>query len=157
MIDTTKVTDRRQLRFTSMQDIVDDVARLDEDTRTTGNWTAAQIVQHLAKMINYSIDGFPRRGSLPVRLLGRMMRKRALSAPLPAGYSFPRKFHFLTPDADVTLVTALRFMRETIGRLQLEKMTAPSPILGRLNPEQWEQMHCRHAEMHFSFMHPAQK
>ena len=21
--------------------------------------------------------------------------------------------------------------------------------------EQWEQLHCRHAEMHFSFMHPA--
>jgi hypothetical protein len=33
-------------------------------------------------------------------------------------------------------------------------MTATSPVLGRLSHEQWVQFHCRHAEMHFSFMHP---
>ncbi len=52
MIETKKVTDRRTLSFRSLDDIQADVEALDGSAiRTTGNWTAAQIVQHVTDVI----------------------------------------------------------------------------------------------------------
>lgn len=155
MVDTRRVKDRRRLHFDSMQDLVDDVLHLDgARATTTGNWSAAQIVQHVAKLINFSIDGFPAKAPLVIRLVGRLLRNRALSKTLPAGFRFPSKFTFLEPDADVEWEDAVTYLRETIGRLQNERMEARSPVLGPMTHEEWERLHCRHAEMHFSFIHP---
>jgi hypothetical protein len=71
------------------------------------------------------------------------------------GLKFPRKFAFLAPHAAVTWEDAVEYIGQTIARLRSDRMTKPSPLLGRLSHEQWVQLHCRHAEMHFSFMHPA--
>lgn len=158
MVRTARIKDRRDVHFSSMSEILDDVEYLasGDPPRTTGNWTPGQIVQHVAKLVNYSIDGFPvPKASLPFRILGRMMRRRALENPLRPGFSFPRKFTFLAPDDGVTWDEAVGYMNETVARLSGHRMSAPSPVLGRLTHEQWEQLHCRHAEMHFSFMHPA--
>jgi hypothetical protein len=158
MVKTQSVTDRRELRFSSLQDILDDVEYLasGDPPRTTGNWTGGQIVKHVAMLINFSIDGFPEpRAPLPMRLLGRLVRKNALVNPMRAGVGLPRRFDFLAPSPSVTWEEAVEYMSETMARLSDRRMTAPSPILGRLTHEQWEQLHCRHAEMHFSFMHPA--
>ena len=152
---TGRVKDRRPLRFESLQGIVDDVLAIDGDrVRTTGNWTAPQIVQHVAKLINFSIDGFPARASIGLRFLGRRIRRRALTKPWKPGLNFPRRFSFLEPDDKITWDDAVTFLRESVGRLQYEKMEAASPVLGPLSPDEWELVHCRHAEMHFSFMHP---
>jgi hypothetical protein len=139
MVKTSRVTDRRELQFSSMPDILDDVEYLasGDPPRTTGNWSGGQIVQ------------------LPMRILGRMMRKRALADPMRAGIRFPRKWTFLAPDGAIIWEDAVEYLSESMTRLGTERMTAPSPILGKLSHEQWEQLHCRHAEMHFSFMHPA--
>jgi hypothetical protein len=61
MVKTSRVTDRRELQFSSMPDILDDVEYLasGDPPRTTGNWSGGQIVQHVAMLINFSIDGFP--------------------------------------------------------------------------------------------------
>ncbi|MHC4102643.1 MAG: DUF1569 domain-containing protein [Planctomycetota bacterium] len=158
MVKTSKVTDRRELQFSSMPDILEDVAYLasGDPPRTTGNWSGGQIVQHVAMLINLSIDGFPApRLALPMRILGRLVRKRALVNSMSAGIRFPRKWAFLAPDGAITWEDAVEYMNETMSRLGTDRMTAPSPILGKLSHEQWEQLHCRHAEMHFSFMHPA--
>lgn len=155
MIRTGRVKDRRTLHFESMQDIVDDVLRLDgKPVRTSGNWSAPQIVQHVAKLINFSIDGFPAKAPVALRIAGRLLRNRSLSRTLPAGFRFPGRFTFLAPDEDITWDEAVTYLRETIGRLQYERMSAPSPVLGPLTHEEWERLHCRHAEMHFSFMQP---
>ncbi len=158
MIKTAKVSERRQLQFSSMQDILADVEYLDsgDPPRTTGNWTAAQIVQHVAKLIDYSIDGFPvPKAAIPMRILGRLMRNAAITKPLRPGIKFSKKFSFLSPDREVAWDDAAQQLRQAIGRLDSDRMTKRSPIFGKLSPEQWEQLHCRHAEMHFSFMHPA--
>ena len=158
MVRTSRVTDRRGLHFTSMHDILDDVEYLDsgDPPRTTGNWSGGQIVHHVATFIDFSIDGFPvPRPALPIRLLGRLIRKRALSHPIRSGYRLPRKFALLAPGPGITWEDAVEHMSETVARLRTERMTASSPLLGRLTHEQWEQFHCRHAELHFSFMHPA--
>ena len=158
MVKTPKVTDRRELHFPSMPDILDDVEYLasGDPPRTTGNWTGGQIVKHVAMLINFSIDGFPvPKAPLPYRIVGRLKRKRALVEPLGAGLAFPRNFGFLAPSAGVTWEEAVEYLSETMARPSRERMATPHPLLGKLTHEQWEQFHCRHAEMHFSFMHPA--
>jgi hypothetical protein len=158
MVKTPRVTDRRELHFSSMQDILDDVEYLasGDPPRTTGNWKGGQIVKHVAMLITLSIDGFPvAKAPLLMRVVGRLTRKRALAGPLRAGLNFPRNFDFLAPSAGITWEEAVEYMNETMVRLRDERMTAPHPFLGKVTHEQWEQFHCRHAEMHFSFMHPA--
>lgn len=153
MIDTRKVSERRTLSFASMKDILDDVTYLDsgDPPRATGNWTAAQIVQHVGTLIAFSIDGFPGRAPLHLALLGRLMKKRAMAGAAPPGF---RTFDFLEPDRGVAWEEAVAFLGRTIGRLDRERMRATSPIFGRLSHEQWVALHCRHAELHFSFIHP---
>ena len=59
-IDTTKVTGRRTLHFNSLDEIAADVEMLTKarEIKTLGNWSAGQVVQHVATTMNKSIDGF---------------------------------------------------------------------------------------------------
>ena len=158
MINTARVTDRRELHFDSLAEIMADVEYLDsgDPPRTIGNWTPAQGVQHVTKIMNYSMDGFPvSKVGLSMRVLGRLMRKSALTKPLRAGYMFPRNFKFLAPDPHLSWEEAVDDLRAAIQRCGSKRMAMPSPILGSLTHEQWEQFHCRHAELHFSFIRPA--
>jgi hypothetical protein len=155
MIKTVKVTDRRPLRFSTLPEVLADVERLDAggSLSATGNWTPAQIVQHVTKLIKCSFDGFPvPRAALPLRVVGRLLRNRALSKAMRPGFKLPGKFSFLAPDEQIAWDDAVRDLRETLARLDGERMTVASPVLGPLNHEQWEQLHCRHAEMHLSFV-----
>ena len=158
MINTARVTDRRELHFDSLAEIMADVEYLDsgDPPRAIGNWTPAQIVQHVTKFMSYSMDGFPvPKLGLPMRVLGRLMRKSALTKPMRPGYMFPKNFKFLAPDPHVSWEEAVDDLRAAIQRCGSQRMAEPSPILGSLTPEQWEQLHCRHAELHFSFIRPA--
>jgi hypothetical protein len=157
MVKTSAVRDRRELHFSSMPDIQTDVEYLDsgDPPRTSGNWTAGQVVEHVAKMIQLSIDGFPRvKLALPLRILGRLLRGRILRDPLRSGLKFPQRFDFLAPTPGITWEEAVEYFNGIMGRLATEKMTGVSPVLGRLSHEQWVCFHCRHAEMHLSFLHP---
>src|ERR1700744_3708268 len=72
---------RRQLAFDRLQDVAADVqALLDRGHRTVGKWSLAQICNHLAASIGYSIDGFPGRSApwLFRQTLGRLLRRRML-------------------------------------------------------------------------------
>ena len=156
MIDTKKVTDRRRLSFRSLDDIQADVEALDGSAiRTTGNWTAAQIVQHVTDVITLSVDGFGFKVALPLRVLGRSLRSQALSKPMRPGFNVPPAMRARLPSDHLAFEQAVASLRETIGRAKSERMTKASPLLGALTHEQWVQFHCRHAEMHLSFIHPA--
>ena len=57
---------------------------------------------------------------------------------------------------DVTWEDAMKRLRTEVGRARdAGRMTRPSPILGRMSHNDWVRLPCRHAELHFSFMHPA--
>ena len=158
MSRTQDITDRRKLHFTTMGDILDDVEYLaaGDPPRSAGNWTSAQIVQHLATVIDCSIEGFQGvKAPLPIRLVCRLIRKRILTAPMKPGLKLPPKFTFLVPESRSTWEEAVDRFRLVATKLGTQQMTQRSPALGKLSHEQWVQLHCRHAEMHFSFMHPA--
>ena len=156
MVRTRTVNDRRALAFRTLDDLLADAEALGSgEIRTSGNWTPAQIVEHVGRLIACSVDGFPKRGSPLIRLVARLMKKRVLTRPLPAGYPLPGRFAFLEPAPDATWPEAMEQLRRAVERAGSERMSRPSPILGAMTHEDWVQFHCRHAEMHFSFMHPA--
>ena len=158
MINTRKVTDRRLLHFSTMNEILEDVEYLaaGDPPRAAGNWTPAQVVDHVAKIIRFAVDGFPMpKAALPIRILGRLLRQRALTRPMQPGFRLPKKFQFMAPDPGVTWDDAVDRLRAAIERAGSQRMKHPSPVLGKLAHEQWELLHCRHAELHLSFLHPA--
>ncbi len=157
MIQTSKVSDRRTLSFQSLDDILADAEALAAgDIRTMGNWTSGQIVDHVAALIELSIDGFTMKAPLPLRIFGRLMRNMALNKPMRPGFKMPKKFAAMAPRPDVQWDAALARLRSVGQRVRDgEQMQHPSPMLGRMSHEDWVKLHCRHAELHFSFMHPA--
>lgn len=150
--------DRRALRFGRMSDILADAEALaaSGDIRAAGNWSPGQVVHHVTAMIRNSIDGFdPPKASLAFRLVGSMLRSRSLNRGFPAGLKVPKTFRSIIPPPDVPFDDALAELRVVVGRIENgERMTQPSPVLGDLVHEEWIQLHCRHAELHFSFLHP---
>jgi hypothetical protein len=158
-VKTSKVMDRRQLRFGRMEEILRDAQNLatngPEKIRAVGNWTPAQVVYHVAVWVKGSIDGFDFRAPLLMRVIGRMIKSSALNKPLRPGFKIQGKMQTTAPPEHITWEYALSLLKAQIDRIQRgDRMRVPSPMFGELSHEEWIQLHCRHAEMHFSFLHP---
>lgn len=164
-IDIAKVQSRRQLRFESLNDIAAEVERLAtaNEVRALGNWSNGQVLLHLASTMNYSIDGFPEfappalRPIVPVfRLFMRLfLKRRFLTQTMPAGFKLPaRAANLLPPPTDWP--TGLAAFRDAFGRQQKQSPGAAHPALSRLTPSEWERLHCRHSELHLSFLVPVE-
>jgi hypothetical protein len=154
-IDTSKVENRRQLHFHTVGDILADVEQLNKGKiKTLGNWSSGQVLKHLTSVMNGSIDGFPFRLGWPLRLLGRMVRNRVLTKGMTPGFQLKNEAAnaFLPPAT--SWEDGLALFRQAIQRQQAETKREPSPFFGTMTREQWEQLHCRHAELHLSFLVP---
>lgn len=152
---TTNTAERRTLRFGSMDDLLADIEALDErgEVQSAGHWTAAQNVEHVARFIDASVDGTDAKASLALRLLGPFVKKSVLAKPMKPGFKLPTKLaDQFVPPANVTWEDAVEHLRTIISRAKAEGMTGRSPVFGQLTHDEWVQMHCRHAELHFSFL-----
>ncbi|MCZ6836822.1 MAG: DUF1569 domain-containing protein [Planctomycetota bacterium] len=158
-VNTKKVSDRRSLRFGRMSDLIDDVSAFEGNIQASGNWTPAQIVEHVTKLIQCSLDGFEvPNAPLIVRGIVKMMRSSVLNKPMKPGVKLPGNFKFLVPSDDVTWAQATGHLKKVVDRIEKgERMKQRSPVLGFLEHEEWIQLHCRHSEMHFSFLQPVEK
>ncbi|MBY0525553.1 MAG: DUF1569 domain-containing protein [Gemmataceae bacterium] len=162
-IATDKVTDRRNVRFASYAELgeeVERVVRADEagTLRTTGNWTAAQVLDHIGKTMQFSFDGFPFAAPLPVRMIAgvlkRVMWNKTLNLMFKPGFQLPPSAAPMLPGNDANLSDAAALVRSQIQRIQQgEPMTAKSPLLGMLSNAQWMEIHLRHAAVHLNFIH----
>jgi len=151
----TESTQPSPQRFESLEDILAHVEAVDpQRVVARGGWTPAQVVEHVATLIEFSIDGFPFKGPAPLRLIGRLLKRHTLQRGIKPGIKFPRTFApYLNPPADVTWTQALEHLCQLVQRLRRgETMDAPSPIFGPMTDPQWRALHCRHAELHFSFL-----
>jgi len=156
VVETTGVGQRRKLRFETLDAILLDAQRLAAGAPvvTLGKWSVGQNFSHVAIMMTRSIDGFPAQMPWAVRFVVRMLlKRRILNKPMAAGFKAPAKAG-IVPQA-ATLEEGLAALRTAVGRLKVEKKRAASPILGKLTAEEWDRLHCRHAELHFSFLLPA--
>ena len=156
-IDTGKVTGRRKLHFDNLDAILSDVDRLakSREIRALGNMSAGQILEHLARTMNKSIDGYQNGLPAPVRFVFRLLFKnKFLHQPMSAGFKLPKGALAELVPGPVDLEQGFRDLRQAIRRLQTEPNRAPSPVLGPLTRDEWNEVHCRHAELHLSFLVP---
>jgi hypothetical protein len=153
---------RRSLHFESIDELAAEVERICAARRaghvtTTGNWTAAQIFEHVARLIEFSYDGFPFRASLPVRAASHVAKwiawRRFTDWALRPGYRLPKTAGALLPSAEADYASAAR-LKTAIDRIRRgEPMRQPSPFEGRITHDQWVYGHLRHGELHLGFIH----
>ncbi|XAL98141.1 DUF1569 domain-containing protein [Phycisphaeraceae bacterium D3-23] len=152
--------ERRDLTFNSLDEVLADIKALPAEGLTAaGKWTPAENVEHVSKAIGYTVHGFPDCKpskiqkvlfTTMVKLFGRKM----LTMKLSPGIKFPKGMEFFEPEKGVAWDEAVRRLEQNIADAKTKKMTHPSPVAGDLGHEKWTLMHCRHAELHFSFIHP---
>src|SRR5205085_1441986 len=110
--------------------------------------------KHLALTMSNSIDGFPPMVPGFIRFLFRLtMKRRILTKPMSAGFKLPARAASMIPPP-VSWEHGLESFRQALGRLKTESRRSPNPVVGPLTEEEWEQLHCRHSELHLSFLLP---
>ncbi|MEM6552889.1 MAG: DUF1569 domain-containing protein [Planctomycetota bacterium] len=151
--------DRRTLHFDTLDQIVADAeAVTNQPHHHVGNWTPAQIIEHVTIAMRIGNHGVDWTVPLPIRLFGWFMKKTgATRKPIKPGFTPPTNIakHFAPPE-DITLDTALQNLRDEVAYANANGMHHPSPLFGKLTPAQWIDLHCRHAELHFSFIVPGE-
>ncbi len=154
MVDTKKSL-RREIQYANLDELVADAQRLVSlNATTTGNWSAGQIFEHLARVMEKSIDGFE-TPPLPwiVRLgLRIFLKRKILNQPMSPGFKLPKRAESEIVAAPIDEQEALAHLKRAVSRLKSETERKPSPLLGQLTIDEWNQLHRRHAEMHMSFL-----
>lgn len=156
MATDTDSTQRRELRFDNLQQVLADAQQAVAQGYTPiGNWTAGQIFAHLAIGMESSIDGFKFKVAPPLRwFMKTFLKKRLLQKGLPTGIKLTGDAERLLKPKPCTNQEGLDRLRTAVHRLETETQRMPSPLLGDLDIEQWNQFHMRHAELHLGFLVP---
>jgi hypothetical protein len=155
-VDTKAVRGRRELHFRSFDEVLADAEGLvaSPHTGTLGNWPLSQLLTHLAKAINKSIDGISAKVPIRFRILGWFIKGRVLKKGLSPGFQLPQGREAEAFPAAASPTAALETLRAAVGRTRTERMTARHPVFGGLTHEEWTRLHLRHAELHLSFAVP---
>lgn len=148
---------RRALRFHDFDQALADADRLlAAGYDRVGNWSLGQIADHLAKVITFSLDGFPSMMPWPLRLaarwfaLGAILRHKVFRSTITAP-------SYLMPTDAVADREAVERLRSATARFVAHAGPLhPSPAFGRLTPQQWREVHLWHCEHHLSFLVPHQ-
>ena len=75
---------------------------------------------------------------------------------MPPGFKLPPQGEAELGPPPTTLADGIESIRRAIGRLKTETTRAPHPVLRVLSNDQWNQLHCRHSELHLSFVVPVE-
>ena len=153
---------RRTLHFDRLGDALADLQRLAGGRLdATGNRSPEEIVTHLAVAIELNLDGIdPSIIPLPLRVVGRVaggpIGRYLASHPMRPGVTTgPAATSVFWPAVDGDLPDTIDRYAAAIRRLHQADTLPKHPLFGTMSPEQAEQFHCRHAELHLSFLHPA--
>lgn len=145
---------RRKVAYASLEEIAADAKRLNAaDASATGNWSRGQIFEHLARLMDFSLDGFPFNMPGVFRLIGKYYFKPLiLKNGMKPGINLKgNSLKALAPDP-LEDQAGLDHLLNSIERLQNESQRHRSPFLGELTREEWDLLHQRHAELHMSFI-----
>ena len=91
-----------------------------------------------------------------MRLLGPLMKGRMLSKAMSPGFQLPANMLKVFGPPPTSAEDGLKVFREAIRRQKTETHREPSPFLGKMTDAEYVQLHCRHAELHLSFVVPAE-
>jgi len=160
---TLRTAERRSVRYRTLDDAVEDAARLaDADAagrlHATGNWTLGRALAHLAWWADEPFTGhrFPLHLRLLFRVLGPLTKRRVFRGDIAVGLRLPGVAGGTYGVEDRSTREGLAAMREAFDRLDRECPRRPDVGFGRLSHEQWRTLHRRHAEHHLSFFRAAE-
>ncbi len=147
---------RRQLSFSSFEEIVEDVEHLLRGCHTTGFWSFAQICNHLRLSLDTVTDS---SGKIPhsdgaedprvAASRGRFFRECRFpdDVAVPSPHLVPGSGLDGADEALALLAALTRFEAA-------EEPFVAHPYLGVLTKTQWHRFHCIHAAHHLSFAIP---
>ncbi|NOY40931.1 MAG: DUF1569 domain-containing protein [Planctomycetes bacterium] len=159
-VNTKTVRNRRQVSYQSYDDLLADAEKLaGGDVEMVGNWTLAQVFDHLVRSFNASIDGIGFKLPWLMRVVAApIFKHKMLNVALPSGFKIGKsskgKFY---PHEDVGLEDSLDRLRKAIERCKTERTRSMHPLFGDLSCEDWDKFSLRHAEMHMGFAVPVEK
>lgn len=155
MVESTQVSGRRQLHFDSYEELLADVHQMNSrPTRYLGNWSLGQVCEHLAKAVEYAVDGAPFRASWLFRTVGPFLKKRMISRPMKPGFRLPKSAAVYLPE-NTDAATGIARLEHAIERYRQARSLKPHAIFGNMTRQEYDQLNFRHAEMHLSFIVPA--
>lgn len=155
---------RRRLRFSSLNDIRSDLARVEAahargSLGHLGRWPAGPILEHLGFAVGGSIDGIPAiRFPWYFRFGARLARAWVLNHPLKPGVKLNAEGESAAWNPNTTFEDGLRMYLVQLDRAEVrpgkpnQAMNKRHPLFGALTPEEWMLFHLRHAELHLGFV-----
>ena len=157
MVSTKTVQGRGDVHYESFDDLLSEAEKFAAGSpRMLGNWTLGQMLGHLGRAMDSSIDGFPWKIHWLMEILAKLfMRRILLEGPLPAGFKLSADSESkIVPPADTSVEEGLAALRAGITRQKSETKRVSHLALGELSLKDWERAHLRHAELHMSFVLP---
>lgn len=149
----------RNLHFDTLDDLLADARRIAQqpDAPTRGSWSASQNIWHVARYLQASVEGYPFAVPWYLKLIGPLMKKRMITKTMSPGYTTPRKVsHEMEPqNVDPTLTTmdqAIQLLETWAGKANEQGFIERNPAFGPMDRQQWVDLHCRHAELHFGLV-----
>lgn len=126
----------------------------EEQIETRGQWTAAQILYHLASAFEGSLNRLPVGYPLLVRRLVRPFRWMITKYRFPPWLPIPAAIKDrLDPPADVCFEEQqTRLLRAINLFTDHADDHPPHPVLGELNRSEWIGFHLSHSSHHLSFI-----
>jgi hypothetical protein len=158
-INTSNISERRILRFESIDDCLDEANRLAAAYRRgackqLGNWTLGQTFGHLATWAEFSYSPCPIKAPWIVRLIMGFQKNKFLHNPMNPGVRIPRVDGGTLGTEPMEMEAGLRRFIRALERLKRETPTCPSPVFGMLTRLEAQAINQRHAELHFGYFIP---
>ncbi len=157
----TRPTKLRQLRFQSLDEVVQDVDHLASSGYSRGgNWSLGQASGHLAQWASFPMDGFP-KPPLPIRMIFSLLKVTGMTKRM-AENIFKEGFKPGTPTFKPTVPPSSIGDQEGIDQLKsvYERMKSfeaklhPSPLFGEMSRADFEKATLLHADHHLAFLKP---
>jgi len=151
--------ERRELSFQNLDEVVADAEQLAAgEFRTTGNHSFPEILNHLT--LSQDVSSGRVEGPPPpwyMRLMMPLMKKMIINPkPLKPGVKLPKTGEaFFWPETELDVPSAVQRLRESTEYYKQHGPLDVHPFFGKLTRQEADELNCRHAALHLSFVHPA--
>ena len=149
---------RLNLVYATLADASDDVrTAVENGYELTGNWTLAQILEHLNKTMQMTLDGPPFKANALMRPVYRIMLMPLLKRGKPVKLR-AKAPPTLTPGDDLDEQACIERFHSLVAQLcdPATEFQPFHPLMGNLNRDQWLLMQKWHAAHHLSFVVPSE-
>ena len=145
----------RQLRFETLDDILAEARKIaaNPNAPSNGAWTPAQNVWHVGRFLKAGVEGYPAKVPLFLKLIGPLLKKQFTTKGFNPGIKLPAQAanHMVAP-ADTTMDQAMDMFESAVAGAKAKGFLPKNPMMGKMTQQQWIDLHCRHAEMHFGMI-----